>query len=266
MRISAVHNPGCDPMVANLTPLSFAFQPALRADVGWGREALWPVSLTCIVFDPNISNGFKKIPSNITGEQRTKIIDTIILEEAKKLQDKYRTAYLQTDTNLPWNRKLHKTLKPLYEEFKIESKETNGLVKIFFKAAYKGTKPGIWVSVLDIGKGTGQYSSEFTNWLNAGNTNNKVYQGIINGESVYTGITKQELSTRLYQHNYGGKGLDYLQETFSGLTRNQARAIEQYFIENGPGNTLNKINSISPNSVYYDDAMKWAIDFINGLK
>jgi RHS repeat-associated protein len=115
-------------------------------------------------------------------------------------------------------------------------------------------------------EGAAKYSDEFTNWINAGNANNKVYQGITNGESVYTGITKQELSTRLYQHNYGGKGLDYLQETFSGLTRNQARSIEQYFIENGPGNALNKINSISPNSVYYDDAMKWATDFINGLK
>ena len=92
-----------------------------------------------------------------------------------------------------------------------------------------------------------------------------MYQGVINGEPVYTGITKQELSSRLYQHNYGGKGLDYLQEIFSGLTRNQARAIEQYFIESGTGNALNKINSISPNSVYYDDAITWAIDFINGL-
>ncbi|MEL7648765.1 MAG: RHS repeat-associated core domain-containing protein [Sedimentibacter sp.] len=115
-------------------------------------------------------------------------------------------------------------------------------------------------------EGAGKYSDEFTNWLNAGSANNKVYQGVINGEPVYTGITKQELSTRLYQHNYGGKGLDYLQETFSGLTRNQARAIEQYFIENGPGNVLNQINSISPTSTYYNDAMRWATGFINGLK
>ena len=42
MRISAVHNPGSDPMVANPTPLSFAFQPALRADVSRAGEALRP--------------------------------------------------------------------------------------------------------------------------------------------------------------------------------------------------------------------------------
>ena len=111
----------------------------------------------------------------------------------------------------------------------------------------------------------GQYSDDFSNWINSGSSNNSVYQGTIGGEPVYTGITRQELSARLYQHNYGGKGLDKLQELFPELTRNQARAIEQYFIENGPGNAMNQINSISPNSVYYNDAMRWAADFVNRL-
>lgn len=103
-------------------------------------------------------------------------------------------------------------------------------------------------------------------WLNAGTANNSVYQGVVAGKPVYTGITKQGLAARLYQHNYADKGLDRLQELFSGLTRNQARAIEQYFIENGPGNAINQINSISPTSPHYDNAMKWAADFINRLE
>jgi len=88
-----------------------------------------------------------------------------------------------------------------------------------------------------------------------------------NGEEVYTGITKQELAKRLYQHNSGvnGKGLDTLNEIVNGLTRNQARSIEQYLIENGSANALNKINSISPNHRFYDDAMRWAEEFINNL-
>lgn len=47
------------------------------------------------------------------------------------------------------------------------------------------------------------------------------------------------------------------------LTRNQARALEQYYINlpNGP-NALNKINSISPNSKYYDAAIEWAEHFL----
>ena len=97
---------------------------------------------------------------------------------------------------------------------------------------------------------------------------NEVLKGLFEHLTTDAGITKQELSTKLYQHNYGegGKGLDYLQEMFSGLTRNQARAIEQYFIENGPGNAMNRINSISPTSPYYNDALNWATEFISNLK
>jgi cation transport regulator ChaC len=104
--------------------------------------------------------------------------------------------------------------------------------------------------------------------LNKGDADNVVYYGVKDGEAVYTGITKQDLAKRLYQHNYGpkGKGLDYLEEKVSGLTRNQARAIEQYLIENGPANAMNQINSISPNSPYYNEALIWAKNFLNGLK
>jgi RHS repeat-associated protein len=111
-------------------------------------------------------------------------------------------------------------------------------------------------------------SDETLKWLNKGDADNVVYYGVKDGEAVYTGITKQDLAKRLYQHNYGpkGKGLDYLEEKVSGLTRNQARAIEQYLIENGPANAMNQINSISPNSPYYNEALIWAKNFLNGLK
>lgn len=52
---------------------------------------------------------------------------------------------------------------------------------------------------------------------------------------------------------------------FSSLNQNQAKAIEQYYIENGP-NRLNKINSISPKGKYkkfYNDALSWAIDYVS---
>ena len=83
------------------------------------------------------------------------------------------------------------------------------------------------------------------------------------GDFLYTGITKQSLNSRLKQHNATGKEFSLLDPQEIGLTRNQARAIEQYYIENGP-NDLNKINSISPNNKYYEDAMKWATVIVVG--
>ena len=58
-----------------------------------------------------------------------------------------------------------------------------------------------------------------------------------------------------------GKEFTDLEVQYSGLTRNQARAIEQYLIENGP-NEKNIINSISPKSKYYNEAMEWAEKYI----
>ena len=107
----------------------------------------------------------------------------------------------------------------------------------------------------------------FENWLNKGNHDNTVYNGILNDKPVYTGITKQPLDARLYQHNYsynlkyGVDKFDDLIEVTSDLTRNQARSIEQFFIENGP-NDFNIINSISPNHQFYEQALRWAEKYI----
>ena len=106
--------------------------------------------------------------------------------------------------------------------------------------------------------------NEFNKWLNKGKKDNKVYFGVDKDTmgKTYTGITKQRTSARLSQHNRRGKNFAKLDEAYTGLTRNQARSIEQFFIENGP-NAKNQIMSISKSSKYYKDAMKWAGKFLN---
>lgn len=66
---------------------------------------------------------------------------------------------------------------------------------------------------------------------------------------------------RLWQHVNSGKEFSDLTLKFGDLTRNQARAIEQYYIENGP-NMLNKINSISTNHRFYEASKAWATNYI----
>lgn len=84
------------------------------------------------------------------------------------------------------------------------------------------------------------------------------------GNTPYTGITKQDLNKRLYQHNYTGKEFEVLRELYNEeFSKNQARALEQYFIENGPANKMNKINSISKTFEYYNDARNWAEEYAN---
>ena len=100
-------------------------------------------------------------------------------------------------------------------------------------------------------------NSIFEKWLNKGPKNNTVYFGKSGGKYNYTGITMQPLDQRLKQHRATGKDFDYLDAKHPNLTRNQARAIEQYYIETGP-NALNRINSISPRSMFYSYAMQWA--------
>lgn len=88
-----------------------------------------------------------------------------------------------------------------------------------------------------------------------------VYFGQLDDDSiVYTGITKQTLNDRLTQHQRQGKEFVDLLPQHENLTRNQARALEQYYIENGP-NRQNKINSISSNNRFYDEAKQWASNY-----
>jgi len=110
-------------------------------------------------------------------------------------------------------------------------------------------------------------SDDAAKWLAKGNADNIVYYGVKNCENVYTGITKQSLSKRLYQHNYAGKGFDDLIPIADGLTRNQAPVVETYLIDFGSANAMNSYRSISPTRGIYDDAMKWVKDYImtNGI-
>ena len=105
----------------------------------------------------------------------------------------------------------------------------------------------------------------FTEWLNKGEANYTVYKGISqNGDEVYTGITRQILEKRLYQHNYKGKNFRTLKKLYSGLTKNQARAIETYKILHDGTSSVNKILSISRNHKYFNQAMSWVAKFLRG--
>ena len=106
------------------------------------------------------------------------------------------------------------------------------------------------------------YDPEFEAWLNKGEADNTVYFGMEDDVAKYVGITKQDINKRLAQHNRKGKNFSNLLSKHKNLTRNQARALEQYYIENGP-NELNKINTISPNNRFYHQAKAWAKEYLD---
>lgn len=110
---------------------------------------------------------------------------------------------------------------------------------------------------------------KFEDWLNEGKADYVVYKGVdSNGNEVYTGITKQKTSRRLWQHNYKsqkenkGKRFIELKIEHSNLTRNQARAIETYEIVNEITSNTNLILSISKDFKFYERAMEWAAQHI----
>ena len=111
------------------------------------------------------------------------------------------------------------------------------------------------------------YDSQFIAWLNKGNNDTSVYFGVEGGVEKYVGITRQNLETRRMQHNCRSnkhrKNFSELKDKFNSLTRNQARSIEQCFIEmeSGP-NELNLRNSISPSHRFYNQAKVWAKEYI----
>lgn len=107
---------------------------------------------------------------------------------------------------------------------------------------------------------------EFSKCLNKGESNNTVYKGIDKaGNEVYTGITKQDLSASLAQHNRAGKGFDDLIPKYSNLTRNQARSIETYLIRTDGTSQVNQILSVSTKHRFFEQAMEWAAQFLGKL-
>ena len=104
----------------------------------------------------------------------------------------------------------------------------------------------------------------FNEWLNAGDQDYVVYKAQREEDYVYTGITKQDLSKRLYQHNYHGKEFSKLTKVRTRLTRNQARSIETHLILHDGLSPENKILSISKRRRYFQQAMAWAKMFMKG--
>ncbi|MEG1502461.1 MAG: RHS repeat-associated core domain-containing protein, partial [Synergistaceae bacterium] len=76
-----------------------------------------------------------------------------------------------------------------------------------------------------------------------------VYQGFENGVIKYVGITKRAPSLRWAEHvaEEGSKSSLFFETQATGLTRTQARVMEQNLInQHGLPNLYNKINSIAP--------------------
>ena len=101
----------------------------------------------------------------------------------------------------------------------------------------------------------------FGKWINRGKKNTTVYIGVKNGEQIYVGITKQALAKRQTQH---GKKNGLLRPVATGLTRNQARAVEQALIVRNP-NFNNIFNSVSPRRKIYNSAVKWGEKYLSKI-
>ena len=99
------------------------------------------------------------------------------------------------------------------------------------------------------------------NWLSKG-VSTSVYIGSVNNTPKYVGITKD-----IAQRSSQWKGVYSIEEIASGLTRNQARSVEQSIINAQGMNFNNKINSIRYGRDVYDDAVKWGQSYLknNGL-
>lgn len=87
-----------------------------------------------------------------------------------------------------------------------------------------------------------------------------VYQGVDAGKPVYAGIT-DDIARRQLQH--GDRFvLDQLTPA-AGVTRGQARAIEEALIVRNPG-FQNARHEISPRHSWYQDALDWGNDWLMG--
>ncbi len=121
------------------------------------------------------------------------------------------------------------------------------------KYAAKGAKA---LKAVDKAGDIAKYSDEatdFAKWLNKGPGNVGVYNGLNKaGDDVYVGITNNIIRR---QGQWGNTFR--IKEMTGGLTRNQAKAIEQVIIEQNP-HYLNIINSISPSNPNYQQAIDWA--------
>jgi predicted GIY-YIG superfamily endonuclease len=75
------------------------------------------------------------------------------------------------------------------------------------------------------------------------------------GNKEYIGISNN-VKRRSYEHQRVNPDRKIYTVTEASYTRKEARAIEQYKIEDGKGKLTNKINSIRKNTKVYNKAMK----------
>jgi YD repeat-containing protein len=111
--------------------------------------------------------------------------------------------------------------------------------------------------------GTALTPSDLPSDFFRGEKNYQVYIGRDPDTDVprYVGITKQKLKKRELQH----KGRYVLKEYASGLTKKQARAMEQVIIQNNQ-HFDNVINSISRRHKWFGKAIEWATGVMKGKK
>jgi len=111
---------------------------------------------------------------------------------------------------------------------------------------------------MSIGGATGSLNPAFNSWLNSGPSNVSVYLGLDNsGNAVYVGITNN-IQRRQQEH---GSRFSRLEEVHSGLTRNQARSVEQVYIRDNQ-HFQNMRNEISSSNQHYQDAIGWAENYL----
>ena len=106
---------------------------------------------------------------------------------------------------------------------------------------------------------------KFNTWLKKGASNTSVYLGtdLGSGEISYTGITK-DFSRRARE--WGGKyDINEIMETV-GLTRQQARCIEEVLIIDNRTKFDNVYHSISPQRDIYNEAVAWGRDWLKTNK
>jgi hypothetical protein len=109
------------------------------------------------------------ISSDVSGEERTRFLETIVLEEAKKLQNKYRTVYAASDNILAtiFSPGLHKKLTPLFTEYSTEEAEINPYVQSFSDSFSRGLFAGLWSEAFkgmptkSAGKGVAKIGDDF---------------------------------------------------------------------------------------------------------
>jgi hypothetical protein len=117
-------------------------------------------------FENSIEARIDQLSPNLSEQSRVRLIDNIILEEAEKLQQKYRTVYETSGTLLAaiFSPGLHKTLAPLFIEFPTEDTEINPYFEAAAIGFSTGFSSGLWYEAFKgiTSGGAGGYADDVT--------------------------------------------------------------------------------------------------------